>query len=115
NLTATSIDRNVASFIWLNNETMLATAETGFGSSFHRIRTDGKAERITAINEKENPIGFDSRNGRIAFVSNGTATSAQELWLSDGNGASVKVSGFNDRVNQLPLVRADFLRYKSFD
>jgi dipeptidyl aminopeptidase/acylaminoacyl peptidase len=37
------------------------------------------------------------------------------LWLSKGNGPSEKVSSFNERVNQLPLVRADFFRYKSFD
>jgi len=115
NLTATSIDRNVASFIWLNNETMLATSETGFGSTFYRIHMDGKAEKITPINEKENPATFDSWNGQIAFVSNGTADSSVELWLSDGHGPSQKVSSFNDRVTQLPLVRADFPRYKSFD
>lgn len=115
NLTANSIDRNVASFIWLNNETMLATSETGFGSSLYRIHLDGKAEKVTTIDQKENPIGFDSWHGHIAFVSNGTATTEQELWLSDGNGPSQKVSNFNERVSQLPLVRADFLHYKSFD
>src|SRR6266498_695579 len=114
NLTANSIDRNVASFIWLNNDSMLATSETGFGSSLYRIHMDGKAERITAINEKENPVGFDSWKGQLAFVSNGTADSSVELWLSDGHGPSVIVSSFNDRVRQLPLARADFLRYKSF-
>jgi dipeptidyl aminopeptidase/acylaminoacyl peptidase len=115
NLTATSIDRNVTSFVWLNDRTILASSETGFGSSFYRIHMDGKAEKITAINENENPVGFDSWNGQIAFVSNGTADSSVALWLSDGRSPSVKVSSFNDRVNQLPLVRAGFLRYKSFD
>src|SRR6266576_3368914 len=50
-LTATSIDRNIASFVWTSNETIMATSETGFGNSFYRIHVDGKADRITAIHE----------------------------------------------------------------
>ena len=50
NLTATSIDRNVTSFLWLNDRTIMTSSETGFGSSLHRVRTDGKAEKVAAIN-----------------------------------------------------------------
>jgi len=94
---------------------MLATSETGFGSTFYSIHMDGKAAKLTTIDERENPAVFDSWSGQIAFVSNGTADSSVELWLSDGRGPSRKVSSFNDRVTQLPLVRAEFPRYKSFD
>jgi dipeptidyl aminopeptidase/acylaminoacyl peptidase len=114
-LTATSIDRNITSFMWAGNETVLAIAETGFGRSFYRLQIDGKFERVNANQTNEIPGSFDSYKGQIAFASNGSASSSVELWLSDGKGAAAKVSSFNDRVSQLALVRAEFVHFKSFD
>jgi dipeptidyl aminopeptidase/acylaminoacyl peptidase len=113
NITETTLDRLIQSYSWLEDGSMLAIAETGFGRSFFRIRVNGKPERLSGIDVT--PKSFDSRDGRIAFLSRETSSALEELWISTDKGPAEKVSSFNDGLKGLPLITPEFLRYKSFD
>jgi dipeptidyl aminopeptidase/acylaminoacyl peptidase len=116
NLTSGSIDRPIASFIWRADGSILALAQNGFRTQFYRVTPDGKA---TAQSEfKVNPGSFDATAKAMAFVGE-TAVQAPEVWLEIGEDArpaeAESVTHFNDSWKQMPLVKPEFLRYKSFD
>jgi dipeptidyl aminopeptidase/acylaminoacyl peptidase len=50
----------------------------------------------------------------LAFVAE-SAVDAPELWLSNGEAAAEKVTRFNESWSQIPVLKPEVLRYKSFD
>ena len=116
NLTAGSIDRPVASFMWRADGSILALAQNGFRTQFYRVTLDGKAAAQSEF--KVNPGAFDATAQALAFVGE-TATNAPEVWLSIEGAAqpagAESVTHFNETWKQIPLVKPEFLRYKSFD
>ena len=113
NLTGSSLDRPVSNVIGRPDGSMLAVAQTGYRSQFCVISPDGKVAQIAAA-DVHPTSSFDTRGGLIAFVGE-SATDAPELWLSNGEGAAEKISRLNENWSQVPLIRPEALRYKSFD
>ena len=114
NLTGTSLDRPVSSAIWLGSGLLLAVAQTGCSSQFYVMDTKGKGHLAAAL-EVHPTQAFDSIDNLVAFVGE-SATQAPELWLSPfGAGTPEKVTHFNDGWNQIPLIKPEVVRYKSFD
>ncbi|HEV7798813.1 MAG TPA: S9 family peptidase [Pyrinomonadaceae bacterium] len=116
NLTAASIDRSIAGFLWRADGSILALAQNGFRTQFYVIKPDGKAEAQPEF--KVNPNSFDASAGAIAFTGE-TAVDAPEVWLSIAREAqpaqAESVTHFNETWKQIPLVKPEFVRYKSFD
>lgn len=113
NLTGTSLDRPVSSVIWRPDGSLLSVAQIGSRSQFCAIRPDGKVEQIAGSDIRPTPA-FDARGGLLAFVGESTVD-APELWLSNGEGAPEKVTRFNEVWRQIPVIKPEVLRYKSFD
>ena len=112
NLTASGLDRPISSVIWRADGSMLAIAQTGSRSQFCAVARDG---RITLMPASEiHPTSFDARNGLLAFVGEST-TDAPELWVSVGEGAAAKVTRLNESWSQVPIIKPEVVRYKSFD
>jgi dipeptidyl aminopeptidase/acylaminoacyl peptidase len=116
NLTAVSIDRPIAGFVWRADGAILALAVNGFHTQFYVITPDGKAEAQSQ--QKVNPGSFDATAKAIAFAGE-TVVDAPEVWLSIEEttqpAAAESVTHFNESWKQIPLVKPEFLRYKSFD
>ena len=112
NLTASSLDRPISNVTWRADGSMLAIALTGFRSQFCAISRDGKASLMPG--SEGHPTSLDARGSLLAFVSEST-TDAPELWLSVGEGAAAKVTRFNESWSQVPIIKPESVRYKSFD
>lgn len=113
NLTARSIDRPVASFIWEDPARIFAVAEEGFGTAFFTVTLDGKAARSDGTPPVLATAWVKGRNG-LAFVGQ-SATEAPELWIAPAAGQAVKASHFNKDWDEVKLVKPEIVRYPSFD
>jgi dipeptidyl aminopeptidase/acylaminoacyl peptidase len=115
NLTGSSLDRPISSAVWLRDGRMLAVAQTGCDSGFYVVDTNGKVQ-LAASPEVHPTSAFDSTGDLVAFVGE-SATQAPELWLGHFGGSSTleKVTHFNEAWNQIPLIKPEVVRYKSFD
>src|SRR6266540_1438963 len=91
---------------------ILALAINGFRTQFYIIAPNGKAEAQSQQNV--NPGSFDASAKAIAFAGE-TAVQAPEVWLSTQPTAAESVTHFNESWKQIPLVKPEFLRYRSFD
>ncbi len=113
NLTARSIDRPVASFIWENSSRLFAITEEGFGAAFFTVTLDGKAERSDWTPAVLAGAWAKGRNG-LAFVGQ-SATEVPELWVAPAAGQAAKVSHFNKDWDEVKLLKPEIVRYPSFD
>ena len=113
NLTGSSLDRPVLSVVWRADGSLMAVAQTGSKSRFCVIRQDGKIEQIAESDIRPTPA-FDARGSLVAFAGE-SAGEAPELWLSNGERAAEKVTRFNESWSQIPVIKPEVLRYKSFD
>ena len=113
NVTATSLDRPVLSYSWTSNTAIVATVQNGSKTKFATISTDGKIGQTSALTV--NPRGFDvSSSGIVAFVANSSGE-AEEVWLQEGDRQAQRISEFNKAWRQLPILKPEWFRYKSFD
>ena len=113
NITASGIDRPIASVRWIDADTLGATVARGFKSELSTISRGGRAAPMAAL--EVNPSTFArSKTGAIAFVGE-TATRAPELWLELPNAAAHAVTSLNASWSSIPLVTPEFVKYKSFD
>lgn len=113
NLTGSSLDRPVSSVIWRPDGSLIAVAQTGSRSQFCVIGQDGKVAQIAAGDVHPTP-SFDQRGTLLAFIGE-NATDPPELWLSNGEAGPIKVTRFNESWSQVPLIKSEQVRYKSFD
>jgi dipeptidyl aminopeptidase/acylaminoacyl peptidase len=112
NLTGASIDRPIAGFVWRPDGSILALAVNGFHTRFYNITPGGKA---AAANEfRVNPGSFDASAKALAFAGE-TAIDAPELWLAASPAVAESVTHFNETWKQVPLVKPELVRYRSFD
>jgi dipeptidyl aminopeptidase/acylaminoacyl peptidase len=116
NLTAVNIDRPIGGFVWRADGAILALAVNGFHTQFYIVTPDGKAEAQSQ--QKVNPGSFDATAKALAFAGE-TVVDAPEVWLSIEEATqpavAESVTHFNESWKQIPLVKPEFLRYKSFD
>lgn len=116
NLTAASVDRPIVNSVWRADGSIFALAQNGFRTQFYRVTPDGKAEAQSGF--KVNPGSFDVTAKALAFAGE-TAVDAPEVWLSVAGttqpAVAESVTNFNESWKQIPLVKPEFLRYKSFD
>ncbi len=113
NLTGSSIDRPIGSYVWMKDGSILASVSSGFKSLLYRIPRDGNDQPISGW--PVNPSTFSvAQSGTVGFVGQ-TATELQELWLWNGTGKPEKVSNFQESWSKIPLVKPEVFRYKSFD
>lgn len=112
NLTAGSIDRPIAGFVWRADGSILALAVNGFHTQFYVIKPGGKAEAQSEF--KVNPGSFDATSKGIAFAGE-TTVDAPEVWVATQPGVAEVVTHLNESWKQIALVKPEFLRYKSFD
>jgi dipeptidyl aminopeptidase/acylaminoacyl peptidase len=113
NLTRSSIDRPVSSFIWRKSGTLLVLATTGFTNRFYNMTQDGKAETIEGF-EVHPMDSFTAGSGLLAFVAQ-TATEAPELWISQRSGRAEKVTHFNAEWDTIAVIRPEIFHYPSLD
>ena len=113
NLTSVSLDRPVLGYSWTSNTNLVMTIQNGSKTTFVSVGLDGKA--IQAEKLSVSPRGFDvSSSGMIAFVASSSAE-AEELWLKDNDKPAQHSSEFNKGWSQLPILKPEWFRYKSFD
>ena len=112
NLTAGNIDRPIAGFVWRADGSILALAVNGFHTRFYLVTLDGKAAAQSEF--KVNPGSFDAAARVIAFAGE-TAIDAPEVWIATQPAAAEVVTHLNESWKQIPLIKPEFLRYKSFD
>ena len=113
NLTARSIDRPVASFVWEDPARIFALVEEGFGTAFFAVTLDGKAERSGWTPPVLAGAWVKGRNG-LAFVGQ-SATELPELWVASAAGRAEKASHFNKDWDEVKLLKPEIIRYPSFD
>jgi dipeptidyl aminopeptidase/acylaminoacyl peptidase len=114
NISSSELDRPVSNAIWWGNAFLLAAVQTGCTSRFYLTPRRGDGAHLASASLHPNP-SFDAKDDLVAFVSE-SATEAPELWLSQLTGsAPEKVTHFNDAWNQVPLIKPEVVRYKSFD
>jgi len=112
NITASTIDRPIDSYIWQKNGRILALATTGFTRTFYTLSQDGKIEKQRKFEVR--PGSFTASQKLLAFVG-GSAVQAPELWISTGEGKIEKASHFNEKWDDVDLINPEILTYKSFD
>ncbi|HSS22197.1 MAG TPA: S9 family peptidase [Pyrinomonadaceae bacterium] len=113
NLTSVSIDRAVAAYLWRRDGSILALAEDGFRTQFYNVSLDGKTQPLAA--SKVNAGSFDANDKAIVFVGD-TTVDAPEIWLSNqGDTVGAQSATHLNAGWQVPLVKPEFVRYKSFD
>jgi dipeptidyl aminopeptidase/acylaminoacyl peptidase len=112
NLTSSSLDRPIGSYVWLKDGQLLAVAEDGFENSLYKLSMNGKDKTAVPLKNLRNE--FAQLSSGIAYVC-GNAAEPDELCFSNASGNAVKVSHFNKDLQALPLVMPEFYRYKSFD
>ena len=112
NLTAGSIDRPIAGFVWRADGSILALAVNGFHTQFYVITPGGKA--VAQAEFQVNPGSFDAAAKAIAFAGE-TTVDAPEVWVATQPGVAEVVTHLNESWKQIALVKPEFLRYKSFD
>ena len=115
NLTASTLDRPVGSYVWIDDGSLFGLVNNGFRTEFYRITTEGRAEPSALPGQTGNPSAFAlGESGAVAYVEE-TATRISELWLSDGNRPPQQVSQFNEAWDTIPLLQPEFFHYPSFD
>ena len=110
NLTASSIDRQVVSFVWQGEDSIILLAEEGFGSVVMEIDTAGDLRR-----EKSHPhqmLFAITWNTSLQSSIRATALTPPELWVTDEMGER-QVS--NLHPNFPKLVSPELFRYSSSD
>jgi dipeptidyl aminopeptidase/acylaminoacyl peptidase len=112
NITASSIDRPIYSYIWQKNGLILALAATGYTRTFYSISQDGKIKKQRKFEVQ--PGSFAASQKLLAFVGE-TSVQAPELWISAGEGPVEKVSHFNEIWDDVDLIKPEVFTYKSFD
>ena len=113
NLTGSSLDRPVSNVIWRADGTLMCVAQTGPRSQFCVINQNGNVVRMTT-GEAHPTSSFDQRGTLLAFVGE-SATDAPELWLSNGEAGPTKATRLNESWGQVPLIKPELVRYRSFD
>lgn len=105
NLTASTFDRPVMNYEWINDSDLAVLFNNGFHNELDVV---GSKTRKLIQDESVEP-GLFTLNGQgsVAYVA-GTAVVLPELWV-DGKQATHMNSSFNG------LVKPEFFRYKSFD
>jgi dipeptidyl aminopeptidase/acylaminoacyl peptidase len=114
NLTGSSIDRPISQPRWIDDRTIAAAVQRGFGSSLALIGTAGQPPQALGGIDL-NPSAFArSAGGVIAYVGE-TAARAPELWLKRPDGPAAKLTAFNDQWTAIPLVTPERVTYTSAD
>ena len=113
NLTINKIDHQVNNFIWIDNNHILASVQSGFTNSFYKISVKGKAELMG--NPKTNPSGFFCYSGGKLLFTGSDFTEASEIYISEDFKSCRKISSFNAAWDTLNLIEPEIIRYKSFD
>ena len=113
NLTKTSIDRSVRSFVWLDNDNIILQAPKGFSNALYEIHIEGHAKMVKPFSV---PVSgsFTKAKDFLAFVAQ-TATQTPELWVSKNPGEAEKVSRFNAEWDAVPVMALETVTYPSFD
>ena len=107
NITGDSVDRPVVNYEWMNESDLAVLFTNGFHTELNLI---GSRPRKLIQDDSVDSTIFDlSAQGRIAYTA-GTAVRLQELWI-DGK----QVTHLNGELADIPLIKPEFFRYKSFD
>ena len=116
NLTGASIDLPIQAYAWRPNGSLLAEAETGFGSAFYEVTLGGKATRQkSSPGLPAHPGDFAiSASGALAFVGQKT-TAAPEVWLASPGSKPQPVTALNAAWKDVPLIAPEIVKYRSFD
>jgi dipeptidyl aminopeptidase/acylaminoacyl peptidase len=113
NLTATTLDRAIESYVWQTDGSILAQVETGFKTALYRITAGGKATLVSGL--ETNPLSFDAHKSGVLALVGQTLKNPRELWVSDRRGHFSQVTNFNEGFRQFGLVEPEMLEYRSFD
>ncbi|MEA2603760.1 MAG: hypothetical protein QOF89_4752 [Acidobacteriota bacterium] len=113
NLTGGVLDRQVQSYAWKADGSLIVETEAGFATVFHGVTLDGKATPRGPL--PVNPGDFVlSPSGVLAFVGQ-TATAAPEVWLAPAGAKPEPVTTFNAAWKDIPLIAPESVKYRSFD
>jgi dipeptidyl aminopeptidase/acylaminoacyl peptidase len=107
NLTASTIDRPVMSYEWIDDSDLATLFLNGFHTELNAI---GSKTRKLIQDDSIDPASFAlNAAGSVAYVA-GTAVRLHDLWI-DGK----QVTHLNNELADVPLYKPEFYRYKSFD
>lgn len=107
NITADTVDRPVVNYEWMNESDLAVLFANGFHTELNLI---GNRPRKLIQDDSVDPAGFAlSAQGAIAYTA-GTAVRLHELCV-DGK----QVTHLNGELADVPLIKPEFFRYKSFD
>jgi len=112
NITASTIDRPINSYIWQKNGRILALAATGFTRTLYSLSQDGKIEKQRRFDVQ--PSSFAAFKDILVFVGE-TAAKCPELWIFSEKGLVEKASHFNEKWDNVDLIQPEVFSYKSFD
>ncbi len=112
NITFSTLDLPVSDYKFLNDGSILITAQKGFTSRLFTAKTDGTVKPF-ALDQN---IGASdvSASGIIAFTSF-TSIRPEELWLSLPHQAPVPITNLNKAFDTYHFIKPEFIQYKSFD
>ena len=113
NLTHSSLDRSISSFIWEKNGNIVIQAADGFITSLYELDLEGHVDRWKPF--AVHPSGSFAVAGDFVAFTGQTATKMPELWLSKNSGEAEKISDFNAEWDDIQVLQPEIVTYKSFD
>ncbi len=114
NLTAASLDRDVADYAWQTDGSLVIQAASGFTNRFYELTLDGTPKERARF-ENVHPMGSFSVSDKVlVFVGEG-ATIAPEVWISEGTAGTEQITDFNKGWADINLVEPEIMTYPSFD
>ncbi len=115
NLSASSVDRQVAEYFWRPDGTIIAVVDDGFRSKLCRLTLDGKATDLWALPANPHAVDFSPKSDSEFVFSGATATQPNEIWLASTSSPAERVSEFNKNWKSVTLVKPELFHFKSFD
>jgi dipeptidyl aminopeptidase/acylaminoacyl peptidase len=113
NLTQSSLDRSVSSFIWQKKGNIVIQAADGFITSLYEVDLEGHVDQWKPY--AVHPSGSLAVGADFVAFTGQNATQMPELWLSKTPGQAEKVSDFNAEWDDFSVLQPEIVTYESFD
>jgi len=113
NLTASSLDRPVGGYAWLDDRSLAVAVSRGFTSAIYAINTEGTSKPGPTF--EVHPFGSFAASGNVLAFVGETTQRAPELWVSRDGGPAQQVTRFNEAWDKSLVAPIEIFQYSSFD